>query len=617
MKKLNLILLILLVIGAQYYLLGDSLTLGFKPDDWNLYFGYKMLGFNPLSKILSVWSERGMYTTYQVYYMGLLESLGGFNYQVFHQINLIFKILATLSIYPLILILFKRQLLAVLAVIFYSISASTVGSLEFTVKGSDYLAIFWMNLFLFVYYLIIIDKLVGLKYYFLLFFLFILSLAFSPIRIFPLIVIPPLVETFLVLRMFDYTVMKKSSIRLAVLYLPFLMLFLYSPVSVLGDAQGSIGVLKVILGGNWFNILSSLSGIGYLFVTNDYWGKIFGSILANNFENYLYFLLGGPTVILGFVTLLLVWAKIPRLKVVFLTVTTLLNFVFQVLIFFVAFHHLNVPTFPKANYDPTNLYSVIFGGYIFIIGFMVFLYWLKEERKDRIKGALWIGSAFSFIFTFLTWLFAPTGTGFSATSYYLVVASMGSSLLMAAFLVVIYDKLKSGRLPLLAFLPFLILIPIFVMNMQEIHQRFSGLNNDGRGATGQIIMQEEARRVLKDIKAGDSILVYIDTSDITNGPFYSEGFLTSFPFFMHFKEGKLIDGCIGMIYEDAKIVELRKIFRVQDEIVGFEYPLLCVDGAKGRFKRLFLTTDQFYAFKISDKKLIDIKHRVINQLNSD
>ena len=197
----NTVLLALLIVTvaiSNYYLLSDSLTLGFKPDDWILYFSYKALGTNPLSQIVSVWAERGIYTTYQVYYMGFLDSLFGLNYYSFHFVNLIFKIVATISLYPLILVLSKNKLLAVLSVILFAISHSTVGPLELVVKGSDYLAIIWMNLFLIVYYLIIVDKLVGLKYHLLLFILFILSLAFSPIRIFPLIVIPPMVEIFLI-----------------------------------------------------------------------------------------------------------------------------------------------------------------------------------------------------------------------------------------------------------------------------------------------------------------------------------------------------------------------------------------------------------------------------------
>lgn len=248
---------------------------------------------------------------------------------------------------------------------------------------------------------------------------------------------------------------------------------------------------------------------------------------------------------------------------------------------------------------------------------MVLLNWLKWGRSDKVLAGIWMGSAVLLIFTSLTWVFGPLGTGFSSTSYYLVVASIGSSLMVAAFLVSIYDKLKVSRLKLLAFIPFLILIPILGMNSYTIHSRFSSLNKDGLNAAGQIAMQQEARRVMKDYKISDSALWYFDTSDITNGPFYSEGFLTSFPFFMHLRDNKLTDGCIGVIYEDAKMVELRKLVQVQDGIPGFNHPALCVNNGKGGFKSIFFNAEDFYAFKLKGKKLIDIKEIVLDKLNID
>lgn len=601
------IITVLAVIFLEYYLLHGSLTLGFKPDDWILYFSYKLLGSEPLSKILSVWAQRGVYTTYQVYYMGLLDSLFGLNYYLFHWFNLILKIIATLSLYPLVVILFKNKLLAILTVILFSISHASVGSLEFVVKGSDYLAIVWMNLFLIVYYLIVKNRVEGIKYYFFLFLLFILSLSLSPIRIFPLIVIPPLVEIFLTLKYLDWAVIKKSLTRLAILYWPFILLILYSPVSVLGDAKGPIAILEQVSKGNWFYLLAPFSGMGYLFITNDFWWKIFSLIITDNFNDYLLFLAGGPTVICGALTLLITLSRILKRKFLFFILTMLLNFIFQAIIFFVAL---------KMQHDQINLYSVIFGGYISVVGFMVFLNWLKWGSNDRVLASFWIGSAFLFVFTFLTWLFAPLGTGFTGTSYYLVVASIGSSLMVSAFLVSIYYKLKFSRVKLLAFLPFFIIIPVFGMSSREIRQVFSDLNKDGRGAEGQIIMQEEAKRVLKDYKAGDFILVYFDTSDISgNEQFYSEGFLISFPFFTHFRDNKIADGCIGVVHEDSQMVKLRESVQAKDGRKGFNYQGLCVIEGKSALQTLFFPSDNFYAFKIKDRKLIDIKGSVLDQLS--
>lgn len=602
------------VVFLQYYLLHDSLTLGFKPDDWILYFAYKTLGSNPLSQIGSVWAERGLYTTYQVYYMGLLDSLFGLNYYAFHLSNLALKIIATLGLYPLILLLFKNRLLAALTVILFSISHASVGPLEFVVKGSDYLSIFFMEGFLLIYYFLISNRLRSIKYCFLLFVLFVLSFASSPIRMFPLFVVPLMVEIFLILKNLRKASVNKSVSRFLVLYIPFIVAFLFmNNRSLTGDAYGPVGVIKSFLEGNLYLIIAPFSGMGYSFFTNDYLVKIFGTIVTESFKDYLFFILGGPTIICGLVTVLVSWSLIPTNKFLFFIFSTAFNFVAEILFFFIASSN--------ASYDAFSLYSVIFGGFILIVGFLAFLFWLTlKKSKDRILASFWTGTALLFIFTFLTWFFAPLGTSFTPTSYYLVVASVGSALMTAAFFMGIYNKtnLVLHNQLIVAPLLFIVLILIFVMSSSEIRQRYYLLNKDGRGADGQIIMQTEARRVFGNFKEGDQALVFFDTSDITgNGPFYSEGFLTSFPFFMHFRGNKIIDGCIGVIYEDDKMVELRKLVQIKSEIKGFEHSALCVSGQKGGIKSLFFTPDQFYAFKIEDKKLVDIKKEILDHLEID
>jgi len=608
------LILILLVIISQYYLLHDSLTLGFKPDDWILYFAYKTLGSNPLSQLASVWGERGLYTTYQVYYMGLLDSLFGLNYYAFHLTSLILKMIATIGLYPLILILSKNKLLAVLTVVLFSISHASVGPLEFVVKGSDYLAIIWMEAFLFLYYQLISNRLSGLKYYFSLFVLFIFTFSSSPIRMFPLFAAPFLIEIFWILRHSKKIIIKESIIRLSILYLPITFVFFVSnSISLTGNAYGPVGIFKKVLEGNWYLGLAPFSGVGYSFITNDYWRVIFGSIMVDNFKNYLSFLSGGPTIITGMITALISWCLITRGKILFFSLATILNFILQILFFFISSDHSRLSS--TVNYDSENLYSVIFGGYILVIGTMAFLFWLRRESSgSRLLALLWIGSAFLFIFTVLTWAFAPLDTRFSSTNYYLVVASIGSSLMNAAFLVSIYENLKS-RLKLLAFLPFLILILIFQMSSREIRTTFFFFNQLGRGAEGQIQMQKEARYALKEYKEGNYALVYFDTSGIKHGqgPFYSEGFLTSFPIFMLLRENKLVEGCIGIIYGND-VLELKKTMSAQNGIEGFKYRSMCIEKGKSISKNLFFSPDQFYAFKINNKKLINIKKKILDQL---
>lgn len=612
-----------LVVSSQYYLLHDTLTLGFKLDDWILYLSYKILGSNPLLKIASVWAERGLYTTYQVYYIGLLESLVGFNYQLLRGANLILKILATLSLYPLVLILFKRRMLAFFTVIIFSISFAAIGPLEFVVKGSDYLAIIWMNLFLITYYLTISNEKVHFfkrgfyKWeYFLLLLFFLLALISSPIRMFPLVIIPIMTELFLILKKhFCLITVKRSVRRLLILYFPFVFFLLFAQISLYGNIYSPVIIFKEILNGSWFMLLMPISGIGYAFIPDGYWEKIFGLLITNNFKSYLIFLLGGPTIVCGLLTLMLIWSRNLVHKFFFFIFTITVNFTIQLLIFFVAFHHLKIPTSSKLFY-PDSLYSVIFGTYILVVSIMLFIYhWLKRKNHDGALNAIWVGFGLLFIFTLFTWLFAPVGTTFNGSSYYLVVASVGSSIIMAAFLVLLYDKIKSGRLKFLVFSPLLVFILIFKISDYEIHKKLFSLNENGLNADKQTVLQQEAKRVIEGYQKESFMLVYFDISDINgNGAFYYEGFLNSFPFFMHLHEDRLIKGCIGTIYEDHNLVKIKKTIRIQDGVKGFNYSALCINEEKGTYNDLFFTSNDFYAFKIKGMKLIDIKRDILNRL---
>ncbi len=619
-KKRNILLiflsLVIIIIPLQFILLDLALRIGFKPDDWILYFGYKTLGSHPLSQLPEVWAIRGIYTTYQVYYIGILENLIGFDYRSFQTIHVIFKSLATLAIFPVVLIIFKDKLLAILTTIFFAFTAASVGPLEFVVKGSDYVAIFWMCIFLIVYYLIvkryprnILLLLTGLI-------LFILTLTFSPIRLFPLLILLPLTEIYLLVKNQNLDSFKNTLIRISVFFLPLIVLILHSPDSIIGLLQSPLGISKRIIEGNWHLILSPFSGIGYTFITNDYWGRIFGSLSIGSLEKYLYFLLGGPTVIFGTLTLIVAFLKSKRPWLFFLF-TFILNFILEILVFFIATHYKYLPASVGLHYEPTGLYSALFGIYILVLGITCFIEWLKKDGGDNLLLALWIGPLFLFVFIFATWAFAPFGTGFSGTSYYLVVASIGSSLFISAFLLSIYYKvmyIKNLLLKLVFLLPiFMVIVSIFLMSSKEIHDRFTDFLANGRSAEGQRLIQGRFRDHIKDIDFTKPAFFYFDASDISGeGPFYSEGFLISFPFWMHFKGTKLVDGCVEIFYETRE--RLSALIEEKDGEKGFVYRGLCLESGKAGYRELFYKPENFYAFKLKNKDFINIKQEVLQEL---
>lgn len=599
MKKEVLIIFLVLAVAVffiHFTFLDLALKIGFKPDDWILYFSYKVLGSNPLSKIAQVWAERGAYTAYQVYYLGLLENLVGFDYHSFQMTSMIFKILATLSVFPLVLVIFKNKLLALTAAILYAISFSSIGSFEFAVKGSDYLAIFWMCMFLIAYYLSITSNSRKLLWLGLSFMLLILTLAFSPIRLYPLLVLILLIEIYI----------RRTSIRLVVFFSPFIILIFFSPSSILGYLQSPFGIYKNIVEGNWHLILSPFAGVGNTFIATEFWGKIFGTLTLKSFNEYIYFLLGGPTVIFGALTMTVGFLKSKKPVLFFLPVF-ILNFILEILVFPIATHR---------RIDTAAIYPTLFGIFVLVLGAACFRVWFREKR-DNLLLAFWTGTLFLFVFVFFTWVLAPLGTNFSPTSYYLVVSSLGSSLALAAFFLMIFDKAKQTKNKLFKFFWFIPLLFMFVsifwMSSQEIQGRFKDLLKNGRSAKGQTLIQERFRNVIKEIDLTKPALFYFDTSDLEGeGPFYSEGFLIAFPFWMHFQDNKLIDGCFEILYLNEHS-GLQPYVKEQNGVKGFVYRSLCVENGEVSQKEILYKPENFYAFKIKNRDFINIKEEVLKK----
>lgn len=592
------------------------MEIGFKPDDWALYFGYKTIGSNPLSKLLEVWGQRGIYTTYQVYYMGLLETLVEFDYHSFQAVNLIIKSLATLALFPVVLIIFNNRLLAILTTIFYAISPASIGPLEFVVKGSDYIAIFWMCIFLIIYYWTVKNHPGNLLWLTMNLILLVVTLAFSPIRLFPLLFLLPLIEVYLLVKNKNLSNFSNTLRRMLLFYLPFIILIMYSPDSIIGFVQAPFTKYSKIIEGNWHLILVPFSGIGLTFITNQYFGLIFGSLRVDSLEKYIHFLFGGPMIIYGFLTLIVAFSK-SRKPWLFFLFAFILNFILEILVFFIVTHSQYLPSIQGLHYEPTELYAALFGIYIVVLGFTCFIEWIKKDENDNLLQAFWIGSLFLFLFTFTTWIFAPFGTGFSGTSYYLVVASIGSSFLLSTFLVSIYRKakyLKKGLFIISLGLIFTIIFSYLWMSVNEIHDSFTYLLVGGRSAWGQQLLQGRFRDHIKDLDFTKPAFFYFDTSEIHGDrPFYSEGFLASFPFWMHFQNKKLVDGCVEIFFEDRQ--KLASLIKEKDGEDGFIYRGLCVKDGKSSYKDIFYQIENFYAFKIKSMEFIDIKEEVIRELD--
>lgn len=237
-NKFKLLLaLVLLILVLQIFILRGVPVVGLTFDDWVILFNFKLLGPSPYSQIMNVWRAYGVYTPHQIYYLGTLDLIFGQNYNAFWIVNILFKILATLSVYPLVLIVFKRKLLAFITTILFAINASSFGALEYPLKGIDYIAIISLNIFLISYYYLIKNEvwnlrqkfpliiLIKLGLYSGLTFLLIIIVANSPIQSFIILAFIPLIEALIYLKKPSLLKVVFMIIRLTLVYTPFLLFY--------------------------------------------------------------------------------------------------------------------------------------------------------------------------------------------------------------------------------------------------------------------------------------------------------------------------------------------------------------------------------------------------------
>jgi len=611
------ILLILLVLPMQYDILKPALEIGLTPDDWSFIFWYKLLGSNPWSKFFDEWAVRGPYTTVPLYYTGIINSLVGFDFLKQQIISIFFKILATLILFPLVALVFKSRLLAFLTTILFAMSYPSSGALETAVEPSEYLGMFFMGIFLMIYYHVVKNNIQNLKWLILITIILALTIFLSVMRLYPLLVFVPAVEIFILTQRQSKAAFRESILRLGLLFSPFILITLFRPSVILSYIGVIPTVLQKVLEGNLHLLLTPLQGLGHMLSMTPYLGKLFGNLNMESMLGYLTFILMGPAIFFGLITLILSLIKSKhRLK--FFCLTFGLNFLLEILVYFIAIHRLSIPADLRLNFDNPRIYLTLLGLYILVLSFVYWLEWKIEGKKNNLLLALWIGPAGSFLFIILTWLLGSEDLAFGgAQDHYLMIPAFGTSLFIAGLLILIYKKSKviklgfvkgaiSGVIPI-------ILIAFYLLNRDLIHTYFNRANENGRAAIGQKMIQSRFRESIRDIDLTQPALFYFDTSELSgDGPFYTEGLLSPFPFFMRFQGNDLVDGCSEVFYESK--TKLASLIRERNKEKGFVYRGLCLENGVGGYKDIFYKPENFYAFKIKSRDFIDIKEQILKEL---
>lgn len=597
------LLLVIIVGWLQITLLGPHLKYGFTPDDWWPLTHYKIGGF------LGTWKEQGIYTSYQGFYINILHNLFGFNFEAYQMTNHILKAVSILALFPVLLLVFKNRLLSFVTTILYAMAYSPVGTLELVVRGSDFIAIFFMCIFFIAYYHVLARglndtfQLIGLTI------LLFISMFFSPIRIYPLLIFILFIELYLCLSKRSKSTILDSIKRICFIFSPYFLIIILSPSSVISFTVNAPAILNRIIIGNWQLLLYPLGSLGSLFFLNDHW-KILGTIQIKSFTDYIAYLAITPLLIFAFITLFFTTIlSIPSKKFLkfFLRVLSI-NLFFQLLVFVLVKHRESISSNIRMNYDPVELYPVLFAIFVLVFSFSVWVEWVKRGKKDYLLFAFWVGPIFSFVYIFWTWIFKDWTVLFKGVHTYLNIPSIGISLFIGSILVLLYQKIRPIKIfgKYLAPLVFLLMIPIFNISSSTIQRNWL-LNNYSMNATEHEAIRNRLWNKLTDFDNTKPSLFYFDTSgDYINGRFYEQSMLGRLSDWMYFKGNFNSGSCAVPVFIINQLEQLKKMVTVKDGKMGFYYHNYC-------FEPFFYQLQNFYAFKLMNKQPIDIKDAVLRE----
>ena len=610
---LPLLILIPLVAVLQYLILKPHLRYAFADVDWMFLLSFKQLSaqyYDPISHFINAWTQWGVYT-YQVYYIGLIDQFFGFNYRNFQIVTLIFKIIATLSIYPVIFLITKSKLAAFLTTLIYAVAYSSVGVMYTVVTSGLFVAIPFMNLF-FIWYWYLISKSEN-RFFQILpgVILFFITLLLATERMYPLIPTVILIEIFWWFKNgFSKVILLQGLKRLLIFTAPFLAAFLYHP-SILTPVSGNAEVTyQKFLLGNWQVVLSPIISLGSLFVPKDFW-PFFGTPVINNFFQYMGFLISGPFIVFTVLSVLLS-VFLSKSKFKFLLDILIANTFLSIAVYFLSTHELHIPDSSRMHFDFGYIIPALIGSFVLSFTLAIFREWLRGGKKSNLLIGAVGGVVIAFVFIVITWLPADFVLVFFGVHRYLTIPAIGSSLLIACLMTVMFNKMRTIKsLRNFAFIIFLLLLPLTLFNSKVVsdHMKYE-LEFAGTDSAGHIRMKEKLWSYLGNLSKSEPSVFYFDESqDHENGYFDETTVMAGFNYWMNIRGNNIVYPPLthvllrsNLICQEPKSMCLSKVKSL----------VTTSDGGKGiLYGDVFYKAENFYAFRFIDKDIVDIKPEIV------
>lgn len=591
------------------------LQFGMQGDDWKWLFYYDTQKANYLLNFSHIKNDLGsIHSLQQMYYIGILRDIFGLNQTIFQLITLFFKSLAALSAGYLVYKLTKDKLFAFLVILFFIIFPSTAG-LFFIITGLNYLLVAFMCFSIFFYIKSVKDR----RYIFLASLCFFMALSTGAARAYLLVPIPLIVESVRLARRFSLFVFIR---RLLIFYfMPFVFLQSNGTQYQLDPMVGLFTRIREITDGNLYTFSLPFQILSTLFVDQSVlkgMSDLSGFLVVNLILSVL-------SIFLGFAIFSIEKMKFFIVKIMFSTIAL------EIIFYTLALIQNNSGRIPLVDIqgnvyfelalNPT-IFQTAIGIYIFILGILLFLEWWKNQRENKILMITvfsWIWSVGSTSALFLTnpWIRMIN----LSNDRYTFSSSLGAVIFTAAIFTIsfkVLKKIKNLKFRRLCFLTVWALILLIVWRdykaLDQLHQAFITLS----GGVSPYWENTMYRRFLDKFGKENlrkSALVFIDdSSDIT---FNNASFGRQITYRIYYDENN------DLMRDNCKVVttsidNLEKIYTTNNGEKGFLYDYtVCVNSevSVGGKYNIFYPLTNFYAYKMENKEFIDIKDKIISQLD--
>lgn len=595
------LLLIPIVIISQLYILAPHLKFGLIDlDNGELYDFRELRAKNPnnIQFLIQSYKFWGAYL-HQYYYLGLLNFFFGANFESYHQLTHLLKIIATITAYPLFFIISGSSLAAFLASIVFAFSPSAAGSLESVIHGITYGAIIAFNIFLSLYIYFVNNRVSKFSLLLICGGFLLLALVFSPIKLYPTIMLILIIEFIYLLRNRSKSNLIISIKRAFILLSPLLVVFVFKPAENEIGAFGKLGIHIV-------NLVESLTAgrLDHLLIP---FVALSSAVLPAKFWNFIG--INQTTVFIDYLVHLITVAfmlLIPTVLLAGILSKRILNFC--VVVFLTTIIGGILTYLFSIGHSGIQINQAVAGFFILGLAFAFFIEWLNN--KSKLYLGLFFGPLIAFFYIVNIW----SGSGeldlfFGGVHRYVTVPSIFTSLFLGTLIAALYKSImQKSKLKLLSFLPILFLIPIISLSIQEINKWYDYSLAIGFAEKDKTYMRSQLKTYFQNLNLDHPRLIYIDFhTDKENDQYYGNTIIAGFnvwPIWLpnvNFK-GELIP----YLATDFNLLK-SSVTQVNGQ-KGILYYQSLYD------RSVFYKPENFYAILLKSRKVIDITNQVKKEL---